>query len=203
MGSKKAQLRTPPYHRAGSSRASRNGGTGTAQLRQHVEKKSKRKEPDETGKSEIKVRLAASGAKITGKYGVFLVQMPAVKNWAELDGTQLHQIVAELEVVTKGSATVTAAHVRLPEVSESAVGAGAPGLGFGGTFGGCVTTLHPGMQNRDLESFTHFLGGEDKVDGGKEEYEEAFGVATPFDARWSFAVGGKSALKVTELNNVT
>lgn len=23
-------------------------------------------------------------------------------------------------------------------------------------------------------------------------------VATPFDARWSFAVGGKSALKVTE-----
>ncbi|KAK8148964.1 hypothetical protein G3M48_008652 [Beauveria asiatica] len=173
MGRGKPQVTKPSNHRGGSSRASR-GAAGTWALRQQVEAKVMPAEPEETDGTRIKVSWSRPGVMITGKYGVCVVRMPAVKNWAEYDEKQLRQVVAELDKLgIDGHVKVTVAHARLPEDFESTVAAGAPGQIFYERFGGCVMTVHSGVQDSDVERFKDFLGGDTTVNRWKkDEYEE-------------------------------
>ncbi|EJP67994.1 uncharacterized protein BBA_02890 [Beauveria bassiana ARSEF 2860] len=172
MGLGKSQRRKPSCRRGGSSRASQRSAAVTLSLRRQAEAKGMQAEPEETDGPRIKVSWARAGVMITGEYGICVARMPAVKNWAEYDGKQLRQVVAELKLVINGHVEVTMAHARLPEDFGSAVAAGAPGQIFCERFGGCVMTVHPGVQDHDVDRFKDFLGGDTTVKGRKEVYEE-------------------------------
>ncbi|KAM3440795.1 hypothetical protein MY4824_001922 [Beauveria thailandica] len=120
----------------------------------------------------IAVKWPGRGVKIPGEYFACVVRMPAVKNWAEYEEKQLRQVVAELKLVTNGYVKVTTAHARLPEDFGSTVGAGASGPFFREKSGGCVLTVHPGVQDRDVQPFKDILRGDDTVHGIKRKYGE-------------------------------
>ncbi|OAA42420.1 hypothetical protein BBO_05083 [Beauveria brongniartii RCEF 3172] len=160
MAPEKAQARKPIDRRGGSSRSPHR----------QAEAKGMQAEPEEPRDRHIGVNWRGRGVMIPGEYGACVVRMPAVKDWAEYEEKQLRQVVAELKLGINGHVKVTMAHARLPEDFGSTVGAGAPEQVFREKFGGCVMTVHPGVQDRDVQQFKDILRGDDTVNGIKRKY---------------------------------
>jgi hypothetical protein len=166
MGRGRAQERKPSGRRGSSFRATLSGDTaGTWSLRRQAEAKGMQAELEETDGG-----WAREDVMITGEYGICVVRMPAVKNWAKFGGKRLRHVVAELKVEITGRVKVTMAHARLPQGFESTVGAGAPGQIYCERFDGCVMTVHSGVRNRDVRRFKDLLGGDGNVNRREIKY---------------------------------